>query len=181
MRILVCGGRTYGHWRGIKKGTPTLNALYRERLSQYLHTTKMLDKIIAHYCLWIELDGSFLPLDLTIISGGAPGADTTAENWAVNNHCDIERFPADWERYGKRAGFIRNQEMLDKGKPDLVVAFPGGVGTKMMVRIATEAGVPVIKIKRGQNEFQPVPVPPVRSKANKNTTRIGEKTVKGVP
>lgn len=49
---------------------------------------------------------------------------------------------------GKAAGPIRNQRMLDEGKPDLVVAFPGGRGTADMVRRAKAAGVPV-RLNRG--------------------------------
>jgi len=43
-------------------------------------------------------------------------------------------FPqGEWDELGKKAGPLRNQRMLDEGKPDLVVAFPGGGGTKDMV------------------------------------------------
>ena len=47
----------------------------------------------------------------------------------------------------KSAGHIRNQVMLDKGKPDVVVAFPGGRGTADMVRRAEGAGIEVRRIK----------------------------------
>src|SRR5262249_16770583 len=46
----------------------------------------------------------------------------------------------EWDELGKKAGPLRNQRMLDEGKPDLVVAFPGGGGTKDMVRRAVQAG-----------------------------------------
>jgi hypothetical protein len=55
-------------------------------------------------------------------------------------------FPADWEKYGKAAGPIRNQQILVEGKPDLVVAFQGGRGTANMVSRAQQAGVPVVEI-----------------------------------
>ena len=55
-------------------------------------------------------------------------------------------YPAPWKRFGPSAGGIRNQQMLDEGKPDLVVAFPGGKGTADMVRRAENAGVKVIKV-----------------------------------
>lgn len=54
----------------------------------------------------------------------------------------VEVHPADWGRYGKAAGPIRNQEMLESGI-DLVIALPGGRGTADMVRRAEGAGVPV--------------------------------------
>ena len=59
----------------------------------------------------------------------------------------VERFPADWSEYGKAAGAIRNQQMLDEGTPDLVVAFPGGNGTLDMVRRSQRAGIKVLRTK----------------------------------
>ena len=49
-------------------------------------------------------------------------------------------------RLGRKAGPIRNQRMLDEGKPDLVVAFPGGKGTNGMIDLARNAGVRVILV-----------------------------------
>jgi predicted NAD-dependent protein-ADP-ribosyltransferase YbiA (DUF1768 family) len=76
-----------------------------------------------------------------IISGAARGADTLAANWARRNNVPLEEKPADWKTHGKSAGFRRNQEMLEEGKPDLVIAFPGGKGTAHMVNLANAAGV----------------------------------------
>jgi predicted Rossmann-fold nucleotide-binding protein len=80
-----------------------------------------------------------------VIHGGARGADTLAGNWASARGIPTLVYHADWEKYGRRAGPLRNEQMLKEGKPDLVVAFPGGRGTAHMVRISTEAGVPVFK------------------------------------
>lgn len=82
--------------------------------------------------------------NLTIIHGGARGADTMAGNWANRWGHAVLVFRADWNKYGDRAGPIRNQRMLDEGKPDIVVAFPGGRGTADMVRRAQKAGVKVV-------------------------------------
>jgi hypothetical protein len=82
-----------------------------------------------------------------LISGGAKGADRLAEKYAGDWNIPILVFEADWETYGKRAGYFRNKQMLDEGNPDLVVAFPGGKGTSMMVQIAEAAGVPVLKVE----------------------------------
>lgn len=77
-----------------------------------------------------------------IIHGGARGADSLAGYWAQQRSIPlINVFPANWDKYGKSAGYIRNQEMLDEGQPDMVIAFPGGRGTDMMVKIARKAGV----------------------------------------
>lgn len=81
-----------------------------------------------------------------IIQGGARGADRLAKRWADETELSCLEFPADWAKYGKRAGFVRNKQMLDEGHPDLVVAFPGGSGTQMMIKIAKEAGLEVIEI-----------------------------------
>jgi hypothetical protein len=78
-----------------------------------------------------------------VIEGDARGADRIAGAWAKRRRVDLRLFPADWIKYGKAAGPIRNQKMLDVGKPTLVIAFPGGVGTADMVHRAKAAGVPV--------------------------------------
>lgn len=84
---------------------------------------------------------------LTIIEGGAGGADACASEWAHLRGFDNLTFRADWTAHGRAAGPIRNQKMIEEGKPDLVVAFPGGSGTADMVRRARAAGVPVIEAK----------------------------------
>ena len=81
-----------------------------------------------------------------VIHGAAKGADRLAGQWAKKRNLPVQEYPANWNRDGKRAGFLRNQRMLDQGKPDLVIAFPGGVGTADMVRISQKAGVPVIQL-----------------------------------
>lgn len=57
-----------------------------------------------------------------------------------------EAFPADWAAYDRAAGPIRNARMIAEGKPDIVLAFPGGRGTANMVAQARKAGVRVIEI-----------------------------------
>ena len=88
---------------------------------------------------------------LTIIQGGARGADRHARDWALaqSSVCLINE-PADWDAHGKAAGPIRNQRMLDEGKPDLVLAFPGGRGTADMVSRARKAGIRVIDPASGE-------------------------------
>lgn len=80
-----------------------------------------------------------------VIHGAAPGADTLAESWAGTNSIKTQRFIAQWNTHGKSAGPIRNQQMLDEGKPDLVVAFyTGGSGTKHMISISQLAEIPTM-------------------------------------
>jgi hypothetical protein len=98
---------------------------------------------------WGFLDGYRARISL-LISGGARGADTLAERWAANNRIDTEIFRADWNTHGRKAGFLRNKQMLDEGRPDVVIAFPGGRGTAMMKQLARDAGVPVIEAGGGE-------------------------------
>lgn len=81
-----------------------------------------------------------------IIEGGAKGADNYAAWWADKRHVTRERYEADWENQGSFAGPARNTRMLNEGKPDLVIAFPGGRGTGDMVKKARRAGVNVVEI-----------------------------------
>lgn len=92
------------------------------------------------------LDQYYEADNLLIIEGDAKGADRLAGEWALRNNVHLEIFPADWKRFGKKAGPKRNQEMLNEGHPDLVIAFPGGNGTADMVKRARLANVPVKEI-----------------------------------
>jgi hypothetical protein len=82
-----------------------------------------------------------------LIHGEARGADMMANDWAFSRDIPRRGYRAKWEKHGNAAGPIRNQEMLDHGKPELVVAFPGGSGTAHMVKIAKRAGIKVLEIK----------------------------------
>ena len=82
----------------------------------------------------------------TLIHGNTRGADRMSGEVCPSG-VDVKKFPAKWNRYGASAGPIRNQQMLDEGKPDLVIAFPGGRGTADMVRRAELAGLRVIRVE----------------------------------
>jgi hypothetical protein len=85
-----------------------------------------------------------IPVNSIVVHGGAPGADSLAERiWHDDFGLTTEPHPANWEKYGAAAGPIRNQEMLDSGI-DLVLAFPGGKGTKDMLSRAQKAGIEVV-------------------------------------
>jgi hypothetical protein len=124
MRVLVCGGRDFDDWG-----------------------------LVEHHLdlLYEDSEDSYNPF--VIIEGGATGADFLARVWGKYNQkggldVSILTFPADWKTYGKAAGAIRNQQMLDEGKPDIVVAFAGGRGTADMVSRAKKAGVRVLEIRK---------------------------------
>lgn len=81
-----------------------------------------------------------------LIQGAARGTDSLASHWADTFGVPQEAYPADWEAHGTFAGPMRNKVMLEEGKPDLVIAFPGGAGTRDMVRKARKAGIDVVEI-----------------------------------
>lgn len=87
----------------------------------------------------------------TVIHGAAQGADTLAGIADHNLGLEVVSVPAEWEKYGKKAGPIRNQKMLDM-KPGLVLAFPlpDSVGTFDMVNRARKAGVEVRVYQGGE-------------------------------
>ena len=82
-----------------------------------------------------------------VIHGGCSGADRRAGEWAREwGVVEVAVLP-DWKARGRAAGPIRNALMLRDGKPDMVLAFPGGRGTADMVAKARKAGVPVVEGK----------------------------------
>jgi hypothetical protein len=100
----------------------------------------------------------------SLAHGAAKGADSLAKSWARAKGIREFGYPAPWDDvtlqgsvirhhpdgrpYNAAAGRLRNQWMLDVERPDMVVAFPGGKGTAHMVKIAREAGVPVVEVTR---------------------------------
>lgn len=82
--------------------------------------------------------------EITIVHGGAPGADMAADYIAKFNKMNVEAHPADWST-GKSAGPKRNQEMVDLGA-DICLAFPleDSRGTWDCIKRANQAGIPVM-------------------------------------
>jgi hypothetical protein len=77
-----------------------------------------------------ELPDSYV---VSIISGMAKGADILAHKWAREIGCKCYEFPADWESFGKRAGFIRNKEMANEGHGLLAFWDGASSGTNHMI------------------------------------------------
>ena len=100
------------------------------------------------YAIWCVLNGyRSNGIGVTVINGGARGADSIASQWADLNGEPCETYPANWKQHGKAAGPIRNQQMLDEGKPQEVWAFIAkpleeSRGTYDMVTRARAAGIP---------------------------------------
>ncbi len=89
------------------------------------------------------------PKDTLIINGGCVGADILSSQIARQLKLEVQEFHAEWDTYGKKAGPIRNEQML-KENPDIIIAFHSHIhsskGTLHMMTIAKKAGIPVILI-----------------------------------
>ena len=81
--------------------------------------------------------------NIEIVSGTARGADKLGERYAREKGYDIKEFPANWDKHGKSAGYIRNDEMAQYA--DMLIAFWDGTskGTKHMVDLANKRGIKV--------------------------------------
>lgn len=79
--------------------------------------------------------------DVEIVSGTAAGADRLGERYAKEKGLKLKQFPADWNKYGKRAGYLRNVQMAEYA--DCLFAFWDGVsrGTKHMINLGREHGL----------------------------------------
>lgn len=126
MRIIICGSRAWSD--------PTMIEYFLRHIKR--NVTRA----------W-EANTSLSTALPTIVHGAAKGADRLAGQVARDMGFPVEEYPADWNGLGKKAGLVRNRQMLDAGA-DLVVAFKHGFdgtlrrgGTENMIRIASEAGV----------------------------------------
>lgn len=94
----------------------------------------------------------FMGAPIVLVHGDAPGEKMLVNQWIKSNpNCREEAYPAEWDKYGKSAGFRRNAEMLEKSKPDLGVSFPGGKGTAMMVDLMKKADLTVLELTLEEN------------------------------
>lgn len=127
MRVLVCGGRDY-----------TIPMDHHDPLD-----VECADLQLRHLQQVLE---EYLTPDSVLISGVGRGADAASIAFAESKGILVIKYPANWWRYKKAAGPFRNQQMIDEGKPDIVLAFPGGRGTADMKKRARQADIPVKEI-----------------------------------
>lgn len=85
-------------------------------------------------------------LNLVIVCGMATGADTLGRNYAISNGLEVLEFPADWNKYGKSAGYIRNKEMGNVADSAIVFWDGRSKGSKLMIDIMHELKKPVVAI-----------------------------------
>lgn len=139
-RVLVTGGRGYGQVpRYLTRYTPAWNNARARAAAEEAQLILTLDEIHGKRGISV------------IIHGAASGADSLAKAWAKRNGIPDEPYKANWypDGFGKldrSAGPRRNQTMITRGKPDFVVAFPGGDGTADCVRRARSAEIEVIEV-----------------------------------
>lgn len=85
------------------------------------------------------------PFTITeVVSGTARGVDTIAENIAATKGYPVKLFPADWDKYGKPAGAIRNKEMADYADALIAVWDGESKGTRHMIETMNRANKPVL-------------------------------------
>ena len=138
MRVLVFGGRHFGNNRRghtYFDGHLTDEETFPESQQQWDFIQATLDELIP------KRKG------LLIASGNAIGADTAAIDWARSHNISFKTYPANWNSLGKKAGPMRNQEMVDSFKPDLAIGFPGGKGTEDMKKRLEKAGIETIMVE----------------------------------
>lgn len=127
MKILVTGSR------------------YWTEQEHFDYIDMVLTGIVTQYLLSSPIAKS---IDVCLIHGDCVGVDKQAAKVAEKLGLDIKSYPADWKKYGKGAGIIRNQRMLDLEEPDIVIAFHNNLakskGTKHMVNYARDNGYKVI-------------------------------------
>jgi hypothetical protein len=92
----------------------------------------------------LKLAISNSPFDITeVVSGGAKGVDTMGEEWAKRNGIPVKIFPANWSKYGRGAGPIRNAEMANYADALIAIAYSGSRGTRNMIQHAMNKGLEV--------------------------------------
>lgn len=114
LKVIVAGGREFSNYN-----------LLQQKCDHYLS-----NKVKEGY-------------NIVIVSGTARGADSLGERYAKERGYKISRHPADWNTYGRRAGYLRNAEMANVA--DALIAFWDGKspGTKSMIKLAEDKGLMV--------------------------------------
>lgn len=81
-----------------------------------------------------------------VVCGEARGVDTYGKEWAIESNIKVTSFPADWKTHGKKAGYLRNEEMAKYA--DVLIAIWDGEskGTKHMIDLAIKHGLQILLI-----------------------------------
>lgn len=121
-KLLICGGRHFNNYRAV------------EFYADYIINNFFTDKPIE------------------IVSGGCSGADSLGEFYANGNDIPVKIFPANWTKYGRKAGPIRNKQMIDyikdyRDKAVLAFVSKNSIGTKYTVDMAKKNGIPTFIVE----------------------------------
>ena len=104
------------------------------------------------YSLLDELLGDFGITE--VVSGKARGVDTCGEIWAELNNIKVEPFLAEWAKYGKSAGNLRNTQMALYG--DALAIFSGGSGSADMLKQAKQKDLVIFDFREPEESFEDV-------------------------
>jgi hypothetical protein len=102
--------------------------------------------IVSSYLRLIKSSCDIMDRELVIVCGMANGADSLGLRYADNYGLKVLKYPADWNKYGKKAGYIRNKEMGEVADSALVFWDGKSRGSKLMIDIMKNLGKPVIVI-----------------------------------
>ena len=98
---------------------------------------------------WALLDRLLLEMAITeVVSGCAKGADTFGEEWADDQRLPVKKFPAEWDKYGRAAGPIRNKQMAEYSDQLIAFLYPNSRGTANMINQAKKLGLKVHIIEK---------------------------------
>lgn len=89
-------------------------------------------------------------LKVSIVSGMAAGADSLGYEWAMHNNCQVYRHYAEWKKYGRRAGYLRNEEMANQSQGLLAFWDGESKGTQHMIQIARNKNLYVKVVPYGK-------------------------------
>ena len=91
--------------------------------------------------------------EIVIISGAARGADSLGEKYAKERGYEIDSHPADWDKYGKSAGYRRNKEMVDIASAAICFWDGKSKGTKHMIESAKDKGLKIRVYNYGKEKI----------------------------
>lgn len=152
-RVIIYGGRDFGMAPEIpehllikkfedREYSPASLAFERQySLKKMLEACSVCEQIVM---------GIGRKKNTTLISGFAKGADRIPclmHEYFPKDYKDLITFPAKWREHGKKAGPIRNAQMITEGHPTFAIGFPGGSGTAHMKKILDQAGVFNVSVK----------------------------------
>ena len=127
MKVIIAGSRTI-----------------TDKMQVKLYIAEALNKLLP------ELPNADVDvIDLELVSGGARGVDSIAEEYANEWQFKFKKFPANWDKYGKKAGYIRNVEMAEYADALIAIWDDKSKGTKMMIDIANKRGLKVFVYNLG--------------------------------